>query len=76
MILALEKHAANNAVTSINNSSMQSEIWYYKFIIAFFRSISVIISNKIFLISAKGTGGALKAPPVAPGAESRKPKHF
>jgi len=40
-------------------SLMQSEIWCYKFRIAFSRSISGIISNKILLISAKGSGEAL-----------------
>jgi len=42
----------------------------------FFRSISVIISNKILLISAIGSGEALQAPPVGFGAEPRKPKHY
>jgi len=41
-----------------------------------FRIISVIISNKILLISARGSGGALQAPPVGSGAELQKPKHF
>jgi len=35
LILALEKRAVHNAVTSINISLMQSEIWCYKFRIAF-----------------------------------------
>jgi len=35
LILALEKHAGPTAATSINNSLMQSEIWCYKFRIAF-----------------------------------------
>jgi len=43
----------------------------------FFRSISVIISNKILLILfSKVVWGALQAPPVGSGAEPRKPKHF
>jgi len=35
LILALKKHAVHNAITSISNSLMQSEIWCYKFRIAF-----------------------------------------
>jgi len=35
LILALENNAVHNVVTSIYNSFMQSEIWYYKFRIAF-----------------------------------------
>jgi len=35
LILALEEHAVLNAVTSINNSLMQTEIWCYMFKIAF-----------------------------------------
>jgi len=53
LILELEKHAVHNAVTSINNFLMQSEIWCNNFRIAFSRSTSVIISNKILLISAR-----------------------
>jgi len=38
--------------------------------------ISVINSNKILLISARGSGRALHGPQVWSGAEPRKPKHF
>jgi len=59
LIFALEKHTVHNAVTSINNSLVQSEIWCSKFKIAFSRNISVIISNKILLTSARRSEGAL-----------------
>jgi len=42
----------------------------------FFRNISVIISNKILLISARRSGVVLQIPPVWSGAKPRKPKHF
>jgi len=41
-----------------------------------FPSISVIISNTILLISARGSGGALQVPLVGSGVELRKSKHF
>jgi len=61
LILALEKHAVHNAITSINNSLMQSEIILLVVAIqnCFSWSISVIISNKILPVSARGSGGTL-----------------
>jgi len=56
LILALEKHAVHNAVTSINTSLMQSEIGCYKFKIAFSEAFLELFR---LLISAKGSGGAL-----------------
>jgi len=78
LILALEKHAVHNAITSINNSLMQSKIIIIGVASSelLIRSISVIISNKILLISARGSGGVVQASPVGSGAELRKTKHF
>jgi len=61
LILAVEKHAVHNAIASINNSLVKSEIILIGITIqnCFYQSISVIISNKILLISARGFGGAL-----------------
>jgi len=71
LILVLKKHAVRNVITSKNNSLMQSKIILigvtYKFRIAFSGSISVIISNKLLLILARGSGRALQAPPVGSG---------
>jgi len=48
-------------ITNTNNSLMQSKIILIGVQVqnCFFRSMSVIISNKILLISARGSGGAL-----------------
>jgi len=48
LILALQKHAVHNVVTSMNNSSMQSEIWCYKFKIAFPGAFGVTSSKLLF----------------------------
>jgi len=56
LILALKKHAVHNAITIINNSLMLSKIVLIVIISSecFSQSISVIISNKIFVYFSKG----------------------
>jgi len=52
---------------------MQSEIWCYKFRIA---NISVIISNKILLTSARGSGERCKLPQWDPGQSPKSQSIF
>jgi len=68
----------HNAITSINNSLMQSKIIL----------IGVTSSELLFpehfcnyfeennAYFSKGSGGALQAPPVLSGVEPWKPRHF
>jgi len=71
LILILKKHAIHSAITSINNSLMQSKIIFTSSELLF-PELSVIMSNKILLISASGFGGALQDPPcgVRAGTQS------
>jgi len=63
LILTLKNLAVYYAITSINNSLMQSKIILIGVTSqnCFFCSISVIISNKVLFISVRGSGEALQA---------------
>jgi len=67
----VKKHAVNNSLTQL------------KIILIGVSSSELLfpehfsnISNKILLILARESGGAVQAPPMACGADLQKPKHF